>query len=52
VLHAECDIATHQQYANEKFACSVCGAPPEEVCLPECPAANTLLDVCTTVQYL
>ncbi len=52
VLHTECDIATHQQYANEQFECSVCGAPADEVCLPECPAANTLLDVCTTVKNL
>jgi hypothetical protein len=52
VLHTECDIATHQQYANEQFECSVCGAPADEVCLPECPAANTLLDVCITVKNL
>lgn len=52
ISHAECDMATHQQYANAQFGCSVCGAPPQEVCLPDCPAANTLLDVYATVQHL
>lgn len=41
----ECDITTHQDYANSQYDCSVCGAAVGEICLPECPAADTLIKV-------
>lgn len=41
----ECDITTHQDYANARYPCTVCGAVAGEVCDFDCPAADTVLRV-------
>ncbi len=48
----DCDITAHQEYANARYSCSVCSAPADEVCRPECTAANTLVDFLEAVQGL
>lgn len=46
---SQCDIVAHQEYANSTFPCTACGASAGDVCLPNCPAANTLTGVLTAL---
>lgn len=46
----ECDVAAHQEYANSLHECSACGAGLDEVCTPQCPAANAVMEALSAVQ--